>query len=272
NMHRATPEPPRPTDSNLGLISAQSLEGNFLGCIVNFSCHCTVLGGELYSADYPFYLRETIKKVMGKEKTVVFLNGACGDVTQVDNLSDRPDEFGEWWARRVGQTIAAEVLKVLAQQTYENEALLGAAAETVMFPLRDLPQSHEEALKEKPTLGLGSGPEEVWARELELLREEKRRQPEAPGEIQAFRIGEAAIVANPAELFCQFGLGIKAQSPFKPTFVVELANGCIGYVPTPQAFRGGGYETRTARSSKLRPEAGDRIVEVSLNLLNKLRA
>jgi len=83
------------------------------------------------------------------------------------------------------------------------------------------------------------------------------------------RIDEAAIAANPAELFVEFGLQIKAQSPCHPTFVVELANGIIGYVPTVQAFSQGGYEPRLAGSSKLVPEAGGMIVETSLKLLSQ---
>ena len=42
---------------------------------------------------------------------------------------------------------------------------------------------------------------------------------------------------------------------------MSLANEWIGYVPTAQAFVGGGYEARTARSSKLAPDAGQRLLE-----------
>jgi hypothetical protein len=41
-------------------------------------------------------------------------------------------------------------------------------------------------------------------------------------------------------------------------------------VPTPQAFAGGGYEPRTARSSKLAPDAGQRLVEGALKALGQV--
>jgi hypothetical protein len=53
--------------------------------------------------------------------------------------------------------------------------------------------------------------------------------------------------------------------------VVSLANEWVGYVPTAQAFVGGGYEPRTARSSKLAPEAGQRLLETALKALNKVK-
>ena len=104
------------------------------------------------------------------------------------------------------------------------------------------------------------------------VAKEREDEPEVTAEVQVFRIGDAAICFNPAELFVAFGLRMKEASPFQPTFVVELANACVGYVPTPEAFSQGGYEPRTAPSSKLVPEAGDQITEVTLKLLRQLDA
>ena len=60
---------------------------------------------------------------------------------------------------------------------------------------------------------------------------------------------------------------VKAQSPFKPTFTVELANGYNGYLPTPEQHRLGGYETWRARSSYLEVEAAPKIFDTVMNLL-----
>jgi hypothetical protein len=52
---------------------------------------------------------------------------------------------------------------------------------------------------------------------------------------------------------------------------VALANGCHGYVPTPEAFGGGGYETWLCRSSKLEPRAGDKLLLATRDAMAAMR-
>ena len=68
--------------------------------------------------------------------------------------------------------------------------------------------------------------------------------------IKALRIGDLGIVGLPGEIFVEYGLQIKAQSPFNHTMTVELANDYVGYCPTDKALDEGSYETRLARSAK----------------------
>lgn len=84
--------------------------------------------------------------------------------------------------------------------------------------------------------------------------------------MSALAAGDCLLLFNPAELLCQFGLEIKAAAAGRRAWVIELADGRIGYVPTEQAFAGGGYETRLCRSSKLAPSAGRTIVEACAGL------
>ena len=75
--------------------------------------------------------------------------------------------------------------------------------------------------------------------------------------VQALRIGDLGIVAIPCEVFVEIGLEIKAKSPLKPTFTIELANGYNGYLPrrrsTPwAATRPGGPGRATWKSTPRR--------------------
>ncbi len=88
--------------------------------------------------------------------------------------------------------------------------------------------------------------------------------------LQAIRIGQLGIVSSPCETFVETGLAIKQASPLKPTFVIELANGYNGYLPTPEQHRLGGYETWRARSSYLEVDAATKIQRTLLELLEQV--
>jgi Ku70/Ku80 beta-barrel domain len=87
--------------------------------------------------------------------------------------------------------------------------------------------------------------------------------------LQALRVGELGITAIPSEVFAITGLKLKAQSPLQPTFNIELANGSEGYIPPAEQHRLGGYTTWPARTAALETEAGPKIVEALLQLLEK---
>ncbi|MBC8456421.1 MAG: hypothetical protein H8D67_00305, partial [Deltaproteobacteria bacterium] len=131
-----------PIDPMVGVIGAVDENCKLLGCWVNYTCHCTLgVGGAGFSADYPYYLTKVIQRAMNAEDAVVvFGNGACGDVTQVDNQRDRGREFGEEWGWHVGATIGAEALKVLARLEYTDDVKLASDKQILKLSLRDIPE------------------------------------------------------------------------------------------------------------------------------------
>lgn len=65
-------------------------------------------------------------------------------------------------------------------------------------------------------------------------------------EMQAMRIGDAALVSVPLEPFAHTGAVVRERSPFPVTQFAGYANGLIGYVPEAADFPIGGYEVEWA--------------------------
>lgn len=88
--------------------------------------------------------------------------------------------------------------------------------------------------------------------------------------LQAIRIGDVALVGVPAEYFTVLGLDVKKRSPFADTFVVELANDWIGYLPDREAHRLGGYQTWMGLHSYAEVGTGERVADEVVDMLNAL--
>ncbi len=75
--------------------------------------------------------------------------------------------------------------------------------------------------------------------------------------VQAVTIGDIAMVGVPGEFFTVLGQDIKRRSPFRYTYVFELANDYIGYIPDKVGFDRGGYQTWTGLHSFLERGTGE---------------
>jgi len=267
-------EPAGPTDPEVGVIGVWDEKKKLVGCVVNFACHATTSPGGI-SANYIYYLEKVIQGYYGKDAVVVFLNGASGDVTQVDNQSPFKYPDGERWAQLVGGKVGAEALKVLL--TMEPGTLLPLEAHTRLLTIKrrvPAPQRVKDCLElvQKEPAKVGTT-EWAFAKEIVLLDAKLQKEPAAEVEVQAVQVGPAVFLTTPAEYFCRFGLEQKAKSGFPFTFPVSLANGCVGYVPTADAFGdgGGGYETRLTSYSNLEVTAGDQMRDAGLELARWLK-
>jgi hypothetical protein len=87
--------------------------------------------------------------------------------------------------------------------------------------------------------------------------------------VQAVLIGDVAIVGVPGEFFTALGQEIKRRSPFRYTFVFELANDYVGYIPDATAFDRGGYQVWTGLHSFLERGTGELIVATAVDLLGE---
>ncbi len=262
-----------PTDPDVNVLGVWSRQGKPLGCVVNFACHATTSPGGI-SASYIYYLEQTIRGCMGKDYAVVFLQGFSGDVTQVDNLNPNVNPGPEDWARLVGGRLGAEAVKVLLTMARGDMTPVAARSKLLRIKRRvpspdRVRRCHELVQKDPKEVGPTDW---AFAKEIVLLDALLAKWPTEEVEVQAVQIGPAVLLANPAEMFCQYGLDLKARCRFPFTFPVGYSNGFVAYVPTLEAFgeHGGGYETRLTSATNLEVTAGQQIVDASLELAAQL--
>ena len=81
--------------------------------LVNFACHLDVLGNGnfLFSADYPYYLRQTLQAAYGRSLVIPFANGPCGNINHINVFANKR-QGGYDHARMMGMMLAGEVLKI----------------------------------------------------------------------------------------------------------------------------------------------------------------
>jgi len=263
-----------PIDPEVGVVGAWDEQGELIGCIVNYACHATTNPGGI-SANWIYYMEKVIRGMTGRDIPVVFLQGASGDVTQVDNLSPYQRPSGKQEAIFVGGRVGAEAVRVLLKSYPGTLTPISATSKTFdvkrRIPSRErVKRSYDIVSKNPEEVGLT---EWTFAKEIVLLDALIEKHPIQQVEVQAIQLGPAVFISNPAELFCEFGLQLKERSPFPFTYPVELANGSVGYVPTEEALgpNGGGYETRLTRYSNLEVTAGQQMVDVGIELAQAMK-
>ena len=88
-------------------------------------------------------------------------------------------------------------------------------------------------------------------------------------EMHAVRIGDVVFVTNPFELFLDYGNQIKARSAAAQTFISQLTNGALAYLPTESAEKAGHYSAYVS-SGYVDHTSGELLVSATLDMINDL--
>lgn len=253
------------SDPDVGVIKIVAAgSAQLLGLLFNHPGHPNVMSGDNYliTPDYPGRAEALIEKEFGG--TALFVNGAQGTM-DIDGLKDR-----DWTGvERVARALAEAVKQAVQVAVPRAEARLRVGAQEYTLPARKISNKEtawaEEILKNtggavKPVAD-GVGDDYKAALYLQLR---KVQHQAIPVEQICIAIDDYAFISFPGELFTEIGLRIKAESPFRHTYILGLANGYVGYIPTRGAIGEGGYEPETRRTDD---SAEDIIVAQSLTLL-----
>ncbi len=274
--HPDLEKPAGPIDPAVSFLSVKSLKGQPIAFYANYSLHY-VGGVPALSADYFAMFAERMATLLNADKVEpafvgAMSNGTSGNINNVNFGAAGPGKKQEGeQARLVAESVARAAFDAHKTITYHDWVELKSAQKEIELGVR-LPDEAEVkraqailAAAKKPVL---IGQPEVYARETVLMA---KYPPKVKVILQAHRIGNLGIVANPCETFVEIGLEIKAKSPLKQTFAVSLANGYNGYLPTPEHHALGGYETWRARSSYVEVNASRAVIAAWEELLAKVK-
>ena len=243
-------------------------DGTPIAAVANFSLHYIGTdNSNALSADYFGHFDRRMRHYLGDTCISLLWNAASGQINNTD-FSGRTKwtASGHQQAVKMANVLAGHfIVEMQLMEMHETLDLSGDLA-TLTFQRKEItaedlkiaeqvlsvPQGTYDAYETGPFSWVIGEPipnalVDVYARECQRLAK-LPAQMTAP--VQVIRLGAAAIVALPGEVFVETGMNIKSKSDAKPTFLVSLANGYIGYICTDKALiEEGGYETWAAKSS-----------------------
>jgi hypothetical protein len=298
-------------DRSVPVLQAIRPDGSAIVTIVGYGAHTVTTGVNYigYSPDYPGWLRAGVRELTGGD--CVFLQGAAGNVMPLyafDDSCEAPQEMGRRLALEAAHAIAdrpAWPPKLLETGFASGTALalfrrapargpepvLAAAEEQVEFPLLPLPavdeierqlRAAERELEEAEARGTPESELRIlryhgfnWLRRTYEELRSGRPRTSASGPVAAIRIGDAAIVTGPGEVFTEIGLAIKERSPAEVTFYAGYSNGCISYMPIASEYQLGGYEPSYGHKTyglpaQVAPETERLLIETGVSLVGAL--
>jgi hypothetical protein len=300
-------------DRDVGVLRVDDLAGKPIATVFSAGCHTVVLGPRTLSLSPDFIgrARAIIESATGAPS--LFLQGAAGNINPVCGIGtggvDQLDDLG-----RLGATLAGETLKIWAGIRTHNRRgprrIVQSVATVSVWDYEPLPSACLDffgVASRRLTLPLAALPDrETAERELDRRRAARDADHASQGarhvaqrlyewaelvartaatssgpvmravEVWALRINDIGLVAVSGEPFAELGLEVKRRSPLAQTFFLGYSNGCLGYLPTPEAFAEGGMEVEESirnylLPAQLTPAWGPAIVDTSLELLDQLR-
>lgn len=248
-----------PVDDQVGVVGVwKKGTKEMLGFLLNFSCHaCIRLDGA--TADFPGVAVETVRKVYGPHVGAVYVNGASGDVTQINNLSLKRDTGGDI-ADKLGMVLGGEAVKLLADSDRGEVNTLRYMFREIVPGRQKVDPAVVEEARERARNNDGSSQFKMAKTiAIQAYVDQVVGDKAAKEKLAVLQLGPLVVCSSSGEMFAQFALDLKAASAFPYTWYAQLNGGPLGYVPTMDCFAktGGGYETATSRFV---PETGDTVI------------
>ena len=250
--------PAGPLDTSVQVLAVRDGTKRLRGMMVNFAAHPNSKGDDIW-AEWPGETARCIAAVYGDDVPCLVLQGTSGDNDCIKSLR----------RENVGKGIAGAAMMAIerAENPPPNPPVVDFRCEILPIPYcirtPELNAAMEALRKRddlKPLERAGLRMYDTWDKDGKT----------ASVPVQCLRVGDAAFVALPAEVFAALGLEIKRYSPAKKTFVATCANEKFGYVPPADQAHRGAYGEKPAQARQLVAEAGRMMVDSAVKSLHQM--
>ncbi|MBQ9734830.1 MAG: hypothetical protein IJV95_03110, partial [Clostridia bacterium] len=291
-------------DSGVELIFTYDENKKLTGVVGNIACPAQVVEHRSYiSSDYWGKVKENLRKEYGDDIFVLGLCSAAGDqcprdmirwvepesyiddpnIKREDVIERRadPSMFDVSGLKLVGRRISNEIIAVHEElnSEYKEQAELIHETVNLSLPLRRVTKSEYANAVEMidrfieknrgKTISFDDNAKMHVYSGIIARYELQKTINTFDIEAHFIRFGDIAIATNPFELFLDYGNQIRARSKAKQTFLIQLACGANGYLPTEKAEKGGHYSAYVS-SGYTGHEGGNLLVRETLNAINKM--
>ena len=290
-------------DSGIELIYTFDENKRLTGVVANIACPSQVVEQRSFiSSDYWGKVKIILREKFGEELFVLCLCAPAGDQCPRDLVRwikpetpiDDPnvirekvlprkadpsmyDIKGTW---KIGKRIAREIIDVYEEieaSDIQSEGVFEHKTFKLDLPVRRVtPSEYENAVKvvkeyfdSVETINFADNAAMfVYAGTISRFQKQEEYNM-YPIEIHIARLGNIAFATNPFELFLNYGNQIRARSKAHQTFLLQLACGEDGYLPTERAEKGSHYSAYVS-SGVTGHEGGDILVRKTLEEINKM--
>ncbi len=254
--------PTGPFDPQLPVIDFRTSQGQTRALIYNHSTHTlgTRCGRDVRSPSFYGLAAQELETELGG--VVCFLEGASGST------------------HNIYQVPVAEAIERMKQAVRDARAgaqprevrRVAALRRPFRFRVRTFDEEVEAAKVARYTSAyLGEHADYVRGIFARMRRQLSPHQGEERETwLQVILLGDVALAGVPAEYFTALGMDIKARSPFKYTYIAELANDWIGYLPDRDGHALGGYQTWMGLHSFAEEGTGERVADEIVAMLSEL--
>lgn len=272
-------EPAAEPDPTVSFMALREPGGRMISVYSAYSLHYVGgVGSGHISADYYGYFCEALKRLQtGGDEYPAFVgimaNGTSGDANNINFRNPQPRKQPYEQMQYVAEDVATKVNAALKGLTWQNSAPLDARYRELDVKWRKIEPEliawAKETEAKAPRIQGGKADLPLaYAGRVQRLAEASH---ETKFPAQILRIGDICIGSSPCETFAETGIEFRKRSPFPKSFMVELAHGYYGYMPTPRHFELGGYETWPS-TNNTESQASVKLMDALLEMAGEVKA